>query len=350
MNYGLEHAAYISNEQKLTPKIIFKYGLRISAYQNIGKGTVYNYNAQHESIDSVIYGAGKIFKTQGGLEPRLGITYNYNTTSAIKASYSRTLQYLQLAQNSTSGTPLDLWFSSSPNVKPQICDQYALGLFKNLKDNKLEFSIEGFYKNMQNTIDFKDHAQLLLNKQLEGEVRVGKSTSYGAEVLIRKNDGRLNGWVSYTYSAAKRTIKEINNGKSYRAPYDKPNNLAIVVNYQISKRTYVAANWIYASGTPMTVPTGRAMIGNDLIPIYSERNGYRIPDYHRLDVSFGIKGKEKPLKKWSHEWVFSLYNAYGQKNTWALNFVQDKTDPNHTYAEKTYLFTYIPSVTYNFKF
>jgi len=350
VNNALEHAFYISDEAKVGDKLILKYGLRVSVFQNIGKATVYQYNASHEVIDSVTYASGKVFKTQAGIEPRLGITYNITPTTSVKASYSRTMQYMQLAQNSAAGTPLDIWFPASPNIKPQICDQYALGYFHNFADNSIEFSVEGYYKNMQNTIDFKDHAQLLLNKQLEGEVRVGKSTSYGAEVLIRKNDGRINGWVSYTFSAAKRTIKEINNGNPYRAPYDKPNNLAIVINYQISKRTYVAANWIYASGTPMTVPTGRAMIGNDLIPIYTERNGYRIPDYHRLDFSLGIKGKEKPLKKWSHEWVFSLYNAYGQKNTWALNFVQDKADPNHTYAEKTYLFTYIPSVTYNFKF
>ena len=350
VNNALEHAFYVSDEVKLADKLILKYGLRVSIFQNIGKATLYKYDAAHEVVDSVKYASGKIFKTQGGVEPRLGVTYNITPTTAIKASYSRTMQYMQLAQNSAAGTPLDIWFPASPNIKPQICDQYALGYFHNFLDNSIEFSVEGYYKNMQNTIDFKDHAQLLLNAQLEGEVRVGKSTSYGAEVLIRKNDGRLNGWISYTYSSAMRTIKEINNGNAYRAPYDKPNNFAIVVNYELSKRTYIAANWIYASGTPMTVPAGRAMIGNDLIPVYSERNGYRIPDYHRLDISFAIKGKEKPLKKWSHEWVFSLYNAYGQKNTWALNFVQDKTDPNHTYAEKTYLFTYIPSITYNFKF
>lgn len=350
INYGLEHAAYISNEQKITDKLIVKYGLRISAYQNIGKGTVYNFNSQHESIDSVVYGGGKVFKTQGGLEPRLGITYNFTTSSAIKASYSRTIQYLQLAQNSNAGTPLDLWFSSSPNVKPQICDQYALGFFKNLKDNSLEFSAEGFYKNMQNTIDFKDHAELLLNEKLEGELRVGKSRSYGLEMLLRKNEGRLNGWISYTYSKTERTIPEINNGKTYRAPYDKPHNFVIVLNYELTQRSYLSANWIYSSGTPMTVPVGRAMIGNKIVPIYSERNGYRAEDYHRLDLSYSIKDKERKNRKWSGEWNFSLYNAYGQKNVWALNFVQDDKDPNKSYAEKTYLFTFIPSVTYNFKF
>ncbi len=350
MNYGLEHAVYISNEQKVTDKLILKYGLRVSAYQNIGKGTVYNYNAQHDAFDSVVYGAGKTFKTQGGLEPRLGITYNYSATTAIKVSYSRTLQYLQLAQNSTAGTPLDLWFSASPNVKPQICDQYALGFFKNLKNNSLEFSMEGFYKNMQNTIDFKDHAELLLNEKLEGELRIGKARSYGLEVLLRKNEGRLNGWISYTYSKTERTIPEINNGKTYRAPYDKPHNFVIVFNYELTPRSYLSANWIYSSGTPMTVPVGRAMIGNKIVPIYSERNGYRAEDYHRLDLSYSIKDKEKKGRKWSGEWNFSLYNAYGQKNVWALNFVQDDKDPNKSYAEKTYLFTFIPSVTYNFKF
>lgn len=203
---------------------------------------------------------------------------------------------------------------------------------------------------MQNTIDFKDHAELLLNEKLEGELRIGKSRSYGLEVLFRKNEGRLNGWISYTYSRTERTIPEINNGNTYRSPYDKPHNFVIVFNYELTARSYISANWIYSSGTPMTVPVGRAMIGNNIVPIYSERNGYRTPDYHRLDLSYSIKEKEKKGRKWNGEWNFSLYNAYGQKNIWALNFVQDTKDPNTSYAEKTYLFTFIPSVTYNFKF
>jgi len=349
-NNALEHGIYLSDELKVASNLVVKYGLRVSIFQNIGTGTVYQFNANHDVIDSVTYPGGKVFKTQGGVEPRLGITYNLTDAKAIKASYSRTMQYMQLAQNSAAGTPLDIWFPASPNIKPQICDQYALGYFQNFNNNSIEFSVEGYYKYMQNTIDFKDHAQLLLNAQLEGEVRVGTSTSYGAEVLVRKNDGRLNGWVSYTYSSAMRTIKEINNGNAYRAPYDKPNNIAIVLNYDITKRAYISANWIYASGTPMTVPAGRAMIGNNLVPVYTERNGYRMPDYHRLDLSFGIKNKTYVGQKWFGEWVFSLYNAYGHKNAWALNFVQDKTDPNHTYAEETYLFTFVPSITYNFKF
>jgi outer membrane receptor protein involved in Fe transport len=350
INNAFEHALYVSDELKIFQKLILKYGLRYSVFQNVGKGTVYQYDATHEAIDSIVYTSRGAYKTQSGLEPRLGITYNVTPSTSFKASYSRTMQYLQLAQNSAAGTPLDIWFPASPNIKPQICDQFALGYFHNLLNNSIEFSIEGYYKKMYNTIDFKDHAQLLLNAKLDGELRIGSSTSYGAEVLLRKNDGRLNGWISYTYSSAMRTIKEINNGNPYRTPYDKPNNLAIVVNYELSKRTYIAANWIYSSGTPMTVPAGRAMIGNNLIPVYTERNGYRMPDYHRLDISFAIKGKEKKGKKWNGEWVFSVYNAYGQKNAWALNFVQDSNDPNMTYAEKTYLFTYVPSITYNFKF
>ena len=350
INNAMEHAFYVSDELTLFKKLILKYGLRYSVFQNIGKGTVYQYDAAHEALDSMVYASGKIFNTQSGIEPRLGITYNVTPTTSLKASYSRTMQYLQLAQNSAAGTPLDIWFPASPNIKPQICDQYALGYFHNLLNNSIEFSVEGYYKKMYNTIDFKDHAQLLLNAKLDGELRIGISTSYGAEVLIRKNDGRLNGWISYTYSSARRTIKEINNGNPYRAPYDKPNNFAIVINYELSKRTYIAANWIYSSGTPMTVPAGRALIGNNLVPVYTERNGYRMPDYHRLDISFAIRAKEKAGKKWTGEWVFSVYNAYGQKNAWALNFVQDNKDPNMTYAEKTYLFTYVPSITYNFKF
>ncbi len=349
-SYALENGIYIGNDQKVNDKLTLKYGLRVSMFNNVGPATIYNYNNNFEAIDSTVYKSGDFYKTYAGLEPRFGISYTINDKSSVKASYSRTNQYIQLAQNSTSGTPLDVWFPSSPNVKPQISDQIALGYFRNFLGNYIETSVEVYYKTMQNSIDFKDHAELLLNEKLEGELRYGKSSSKGLEVLVKIPEGRLNGWISYTLSKTDRSFADINNGKTYLAYYDKPHNMSVVLNYEISKRTSLSSTWIYYTGAPVTFPTGRAEIGGKIVPIYSERNAYRMPDYHRLDLSLTIKGKQKPNKKWSHEWNFTIYNAYGRKNAWTINFVQDKDNPAVTYAEKTYLFSIIPAVTYNFKF
>ncbi len=203
---------------------------------------------------------------------------------------------------------------------------------------------------MDNSIDFRDHATLFLNQKLDGELRFGAARSYGFEFFIKKTEGKFYGWISYTYSRTDRTFPDINNGTTYLSYYDKPHNIAIVANYEFNKRYIFSANWVYYSGSPVTFPTGRAVIGNEVIPIYSDRNAYRMPDYHRLDLSLTIKGKVKPNRRYSHEWNFSVYNAYNRHNAWTINFVQDKTNPNVTYAEKTYLFSIIPSVTYNFKF
>ena len=349
-SYALENGIYIGNDQKVNDKLTLKYGLRVSMFNNVGPATIYNYNNNFEAIDSTVYKSGDFYKTYAGLEPRFGISYTINDKSSVKASNSRTNQYIQLAQNSTSGTPLDVWFPSSPNVKPQISDQIALGYFRNFLGNYIETSVEVYYKTMQNSIDFKDHAELLLNEKLEGELRYGKSSSKGLEVLVKIPEGRLNGWISYTLSKTDRSFADINNGKTYLAYYDKPHNMSVVLNYEISKRTSLSSTWIYYTGAPVTFPTGRAEIGGKIVPIYSERNAYRMPDYHRLDLSLTIKGKQKPNKKWSHEWNFTIYNAYGRKNAWTINFVQDKDNPSVTYAEKTYLFSIIPAVTYNFKF
>jgi len=211
-----------------------------------------------------------------------------------------------------------------------------------------EVSAEVYYKNFRDLIDFRDHAELFLNQYLEGELRIGKGYSYGIETLVRKNEGRFSGWISYTYSRAFRIIPEINDGNRYSSPYDKPHSINIVSNYDIFKRITASANWIYATGLPVTFPTGRAVISNAIIPIYSNRNAYRMPDYHRLDVSITIKGK--PGKKWHDELNLSVYNVYNRHNAWSINFVQEAGDLNVTYAEKTYLFSIIPALTYSIKF
>jgi len=347
---SLESGIYISNEQKVGARFTFEYGLRWSLFQNIGPQTVYNYDENYEAVDSTVYGGGEFYNSFNGFEPRVGVTYRLNESSSVKASYTRTYQYLQIAQNSTSGTPLDVWFNASPNVKPQIADQVAMGYFKNFKDNAIETSVEVYYKNMQNTIDFKDHAWLYLNDQLEGELRYGDGYSYGLEAMVRIPDGRLNGWISYTYSKTRRTTQGINNGEEYAAPYDVPHDFAIVLNYELSQRVTLSANWVYATGKPVTYPTGRAAYDGAILPIYSDRNAYRMQDYHRLDLACILRPKFKESRKFNYEWVFSVYNAYNRHNTWTINFVQDDNQPWVTYAEKTYLFGIIPAITWNFKF
>jgi hypothetical protein len=302
------------------------------------------------ATDSTVYSKMALFNTYAGIEPRLGLLYDFNSKHSIKASYARTYQYLQLAQNSTVGTPLDIWFPSSPNVKPQIADQIALGYFRNFNKNTIETSIEGYYKWMKNVVDFKDFAELLLNSKLEGEIRTGKAWSYGLEFLVRLNNEKINGWISYTYSRTFRQINDINSNNPYPAPYDKPNNIAFVLNYVISKRFAASANWVYATGAPVTFPTGRAEIGGKIVPIYSDRNQYRYQDYHRLDVSLVFYSKEKPGKKFNWDLNFSVYNAYNRHNTWSVNFTQDEANPDVTKAEKVYLFGIIPSITFNFHF
>jgi hypothetical protein len=349
-NYSLETALYAGNEQKAGSRWTFKYGIRASMFQNVGPGTVFDFDSAGSAIDSVVYASGDFYKTYFGIEPRLGILFAINPGSSVKTSYSRTIQYLQLAQNTTVGTPLDIWFPASPNVKPQTCDQVALGYFRNFRKNTIETSVEGYYKYMNHVIDFKDHAVLLMNNKLEGEILEGTGYSYGLEFLVRLNEKKLSGWVSYTYSRSLRKIPGINDGNSYPAPYDKPNNLAIVASYQIHKRWSLSANWIYATGNPVTFPTGRAQVGGKIIPIYSDRNAYRYQDYHRLDLSVVFYSKEKPGKKFHWDLNLSVYNAYNRHNTWTINFVQDNEQPDVTYAEKVYLFGIIPSITFNFHF
>ena len=349
-NQALESGLYFSGESKLGERFSARYGLRYSLFQNIGEATVFNYNDSYQVVDSTFYEKGSFFNTYQGLEPRIAVNYLINDKNSVKASYSRTRQYLQMASNSTAGTPLDIWFPASPNIKPQLSDQVSIGYFRNFFDNRLESSLEVYYKKMTNSIDFRDHAQLLLNPRLEGELRIGEATSFGAELYLKYEISGFSGWVSYTFSRTIRDIPEINAGEPYPAPYDKPHDLALVFSYDITPRIGVAANWIYSTGIPFTLPSGRYEIQGNILPLYTGRNEYRLPDYHRLDFSLTIRGKEKPDRRWRGEWNFSVYNAYARKNFWTLNFIQDSENPDQTYAEMTYLFSIIPAITYNFRF
>lgn len=347
--YALESALYLSNESSIGDHLKLKYGLRYSLFQNLGNGEEIDYLEDYKVAYSKTHKKGKFYHHQGQLEPRLGAVYLFNDEHSVKGSYSRTAQYIQLASNSAAGSPLDVWFQASQNIKTQLCDQFALGYFRNFADNEYEASAEVYYKNMKNVIDFKDHAELMGNEDLEQEVRFGKGYSYGLELMVRKNSGPLTGWISYTLSKSRRQVDEINEGRWYRSPYDKPHNISIVANYQLSAKWSVSANWVYATGTPVTYPTGRYQIENNYVPIYSGRNEYRYPAYHRLDLSATMQ-LSKPGKRLKHELNFSLYNAYGRKNPWTISFMEEQDIPNTMYAESVYLFTFIPSITWNFTF
>jgi len=352
---ALQHALFVGNENKIGEKFTIKYGLRYTLFQNISNGEEVFKLKNYEIIDTAKYSRGTIYHYCNRWEPRLGMVYQINETNSVKASYSRTAQFIQLASNSAAGSPLDVWFQATPYVKPQLCDQFAVGYFRNFMDDMFETSVELYYKDMKDVIDFKDHANLMLNNGLEHELRFGTGKAYGLEFMVRKNDGKLNGWISYTLSRARRTIDHINvdsngNAKEYRSPYDKPNNISIVLNYELSPKWVVSANWIYATGMPVTFPVGRYEIEGRYVPIYSDRNEYRYPDYHRLDIAATWTLNSKVNKRYKSELNFSLYNAYGRKNPWTIMFRQEEDNPDKTYAEMLYLFSFVPSITYNFTF
>ncbi|MEI7594746.1 MAG: TonB-dependent receptor [Bacteroidota bacterium] len=347
---ALEYGIFASHEVAFNALFSVNYGLRYSIFQNMGKATIYNFDANYNALDSTVYSKGDIFNTYGGLEPRIGSKFILTENSSVKASYSRTMQYIHLASNSTVGTPLDIWLPSTPNIKPQKGDQFAFGYFRNFKKNMFETSIEVYYKKMHNQIDFKDHAQLLMNPQIEGELRFGKANAYGIEFLIRKQEGKFTGWIGYTYSRVKRTFKDINNGNPYSAPYERPHDISIVMSYDLTKRINVSATWVYASGAPITFPTGRFVYGNVVAPVYSDRNSFRIPDYHRLDLGLTYEGKEKPNKRYHGSLTVSVYNAYNRHNTYSISLKENPDNHTETQAWRTYLFPIIPAITYNFKF
>jgi hypothetical protein len=343
-NNSLEHGVYFSHTGELTPWLILRLGLRYSLFQNIGPGKSFVFDDFYQVTDTMEYSNGDIYNTYGGLEPRAGVSVFFNPRLSAKMSYSRTRQYIQLASNSTSSTPLDIWFPASPNIKPQIADQVSMGFFKTSRNGIFEYSVELFNKWMQNTIDFKDHPNLILNETLEGEVRAGTSWARGFELLTKWNTIRFKGWLGYTFLKSERVAPEINEGRPFLSPYDHTHDFSLYMNYRLSTQVSVSGNWVYYTGAPVTLPVGRYEVGGEFIPLYSERNAERMPDYHRLDLSMTIEGRR------GGEWSFSVYNVYGRKNAWAINFVNDEEEPYKIRAEKTYLFSIVPSVSYTLKF
>lgn len=346
--FAWENAAYISHEYKVNSSFSMEYGLRLSTFSPLGPGTYYTYNAKSVAIDSTTYSSGQFVKTYVNIEPRLAANYILNQKSSVKASYNRNTQNMHLISNSTSGSPTDLWIASSNNVKPEIADQVSLGYFRNFKSNAFEFSAEAYYKNLQNQIDYKDGAELRFNENVESQLLFGQGRAYGIEFLLQKKRGKFTGWLGYTLSRTEKKIAGINNGDYYAAKQDRTHDISVVLMYELTKKISVSANWVYYTGNAVTFPSGKYQAAGEVLNYYTERNGARMPAYHRLDL--GLTWQTKKTARYEANWNFSLYNAYGRENAYSITFQQDPNDPAKTQAVQTTLFRWVPSVTYNFKF
>jgi len=347
--YAWENAIYVSHEWKATQRISFNYGIRFTAFSVLGPGTFRNYNtATGATIDSTNYNPGQFVTTYFTPEPRFAATYLLNEVSSIKASYDRNAQNLHLLSNSTSENPTDLWIPSSNYVKPEIADQFSLGYFRNFKDNNYEFSTEVYYKLMQNSIDYRDNAQLEFNENIESQLLFGQGRAYGVEFLLKKKYGKFTGWIGYTLSKSETQISGINNGSWYPAIQDRPNDLSVVLIYQIAPKWTISSTFIYYDGSPVTFPSGKYQIDNQVYFYYTSRNAYRMPAYNRMDI--GVTWQRKKTEKFESSWNFSIYNVYDRWNAYTITFQTNPNNSQETQAVLTALFGIIPSVTYNFKF
>jgi len=346
--HSWENAVYISHQYKFTNKFSMEYGFRVSAFSVIGPGNFYTYDNNGKTIDTSTYTSGQIAKTYIKLEPRATLNYIINQESSVKAAYARNVQNLHLLSNSTSGNPTDLWIPNSNNVKPEIADQVSLGYYRNFSDNLCEFSAEIYYKSMQNQIDYKNGAELNFNENVESQILFGKGRAYGLELFMKKNQGRLNGWISYTLSRTERKFDGINNGSYYPAKQDRTHDISIVGMYEINKKWTLSANWVYNTGNAVTYPSGKYQIDDKTMMLYTNRNANRMPAYHRLDV--GATWMVKKTPRFESSWSFSIYNFYGRDNAYTITFRDKENDSTKTEAVLTSLFRFIPSFTYNFKF
>ncbi|MCB0451434.1 MAG: carboxypeptidase-like regulatory domain-containing protein [Aequorivita sp.] len=356
---GLESAVYLADLFEVTDKLLLDLGLRYSFYSALGPATQNVYeDGVPKSESSIVevkeFGKNESIKTYGGPEYRISARYLLGNDFSVKAGFNRTIQYLHLLSTNTTQSPTDIWKLSDLNIAPQRANQYSLGFFKNLSGKDVEFSIEGYYKTMQDLLDYKIGAQLILNDDLETDLLQGEGRAYGVEFLVKKNSGRFNGYVGYSYSRSEVKLdsqlmqERVNNGEFFPANYDKPHDFSVVANYKLTKRFSFSGNFTYQTGRPITYPIGRYVIAGEEQVLYSDRNQFRIPDYYRLDLGVNIEGNHK-LKKLAHSFInISVYNVLGRNNPYSVFFV---TEEGQIKAYQTSIFSVpVPTITYNFKF
>ncbi len=346
--YSWENAFYFSDAWKLNDKWDVSYGLRLSGFSILGKGDFYNLDDKGKITDTIHIAGGKFLKTYLNIEPRVALSFLLTNSSSLKVSYVKNSQNLHLISNSTSARPTDRWVASTNNIEPETSAQSSLGYYKNLSGIKYELTVETYYKDMENQIDYRDGSDITDANALETQLLYGKGRAYGIEFLLRKKTGRLTGWLSYTLSKSEKKIEGINNNEWYNARQDRTHDVAIVGSYKLKKQWTLSANWVFYTGDAVSFPEGKYNIGTETFFYYTKRNGYRMPAYHRLDLAATKVFKQK--KHFTSELSFSLYNAYGRENAYSITFRDKKDDPLKTDAVKTTLFRFIPSITYNFKF
>jgi len=375
--YANEFAAYVDVEHRVTENLSLGYGLRFSHFMRLGQDelNVYANNnpvefdpllliyQEAEPIDVINPGRGTTLSTFSNFEPRASLSYTLNESSSIKASYTRLAQYLHLLSNTSSPTPLDVWTPSGPFTKPQLLDQYAFGYFKNIKDGDYSVESEVFYKNVQNRIDYIDGANLIANNAIEQVILNGEARAYGLEFLLRKNEGKLQGWLAYTLSKSEQRTpgrapfsdngrsnieSGINFGNWYNTPYDKTHDISMFLSYDLNDKWSFSSNFTYQTGQPTNYPIGQFEFQGLTVPYYGLRNTQRLPAYNRLDLSATLTPRKNTNRKIKGEWVFSLYNVYNRRNAASISFRRnDDTGANE--AVRTSIFGIVPAVTYNFK-
>ena len=319
-NTAQKIAFYYEGKFQLADKLQFKAGLRLTGWNNWGPKTYYRFDDNYIVSDTINAGA-EVYSAFVNADPRLSVQYQPDSTSLLKLSFGTYRQYLQLISNSISPfTAFEIWLPASPNIEPQFASQWALSYYKRLPWANLELTMEAYYKRMRNQIDYAPYPSIYLNPLLEGELRFGEAESYGLEFTLKKSYGRLNGWLSYTYSRVFRQFEDLNNGDVYPAFQDRPHDLSIVLNYRLKDRIHFSANWISQSGSPFTSPTGFYTFNEQNVPIYEERNNDRLPAYHRLDIAFQFMLNRTNKKRYRHSLTFSIYNALAHENVFAVKF------------------------------
>jgi hypothetical protein len=361
--YALDYSVYGSHSIKVNSRFTMDYGLRISMFQNIGSGRYFKYaNNQPNYVengfltaspimDTVNVKSGSIYNTVFGLEPRFNATYLLNSSSSIKLSYNRMFQYMHLIQPTNASTGQEFWTPTDNYIKPQRADQIATGYFKNFRENTIELSGELYYKWMNNTVELIDNADVQFREDIETQVLAGIGRAYGLELMARKQRGRTTGWLAYTLSKSERKAEGVNNNEWYNFRFDRTHYITAVLSHDLTNRVSLSGNFIFATGDSYTPAVAYFEYEGERFVEYGKRNGARVPSYHRMDVSLTIGRKIIPGKVYKNEsnWVFSVYNVYGRKNPYSIDFITNEVTGRNQ-AQKTYLFSIIPSVTYNFKF
>jgi len=350
-NYSLETAAYVSHEWQAAPRLNFTTGLRLSGFSLLGPGTYSTYDAAGNVLAASTYGSGKFLKTYLRLEPRFAASYQLNEAATVKASYARNVQNVHLLSNSSTSLPTDLYVPTSFNVQPETADQVSAGYYRTLGPDKgYTLTVETYYKALGNQIDYRDGTQLRGNFDPEASLLYGKGRAYGVEFLVRKDVGRLSGWVGYTLSKTERQFTGINGGAWFNARQDRPHDLSVVAIYQLNKKWTFSGTFLYSTGNAVTYPAGKYLVAGQVVNLYSLRNADRLPSYRRLDLGATYEKPGQEGHRFHSSWSFSIYNALGRENPYSIRFETDPNDATRTQAVQVALFRMIPSATYNFSF